>query len=489
MAYKIMQKDEDGVLREVVIRGESVRGSDFDPADIDLKEFDDESRSFTAIGSAGNPDRVEDIVDQKGWVLDNFLKNPVGMWAHDYSQLPIFRVTDLEIKPRAKKMLFRANFDDFEFANTVFNSYKKGFMKGFSVGFLPLVYEQRSKEEMTDEEKQRAGWWGGMHFQKQELLEISSAPIPMHPEALADFKSMGISTELGYGDTALTPGRSVMSDGSIWIPIDDVNAFTDMASVGLGSGIKAVSGKPVAGADDVIISPVVGYIFPRGMTDDEMVEWLVDQAVSEEKACALVTTDLDKYLELKISDEGTFELSAGEEVVTEPDEPDVDDDIGKTVVDKEGDKFVIIPEEVKIEDGELLIKTSIGDLTVGSKVLKEAGLEIREDELVDVRNRDSLDIAVNSLLALLKDVKLEDNDDVVQEPEPDQDDQQGVEGEEDFALLLTVAEELQTEVREQVNIDPEMFKSVFNEVLKEEVGGLIKSSLARSLKHVTGDLD
>jgi hypothetical protein len=68
MAYKIMQKDKDGVLREVVIRGEAVRGADFNPADIELKQFDDETRSFTAVGSTGNPDRVEDIINQNGWV-------------------------------------------------------------------------------------------------------------------------------------------------------------------------------------------------------------------------------------------------------------------------------------------------------------------------------------------------------------------------------------------------------------------------------------
>jgi hypothetical protein len=118
--------------------------------------------------------------------------------------------------------------------------------------------------------------------------------------------------------------------------------------------------------------------------------------------------------------------------------------------------------------------------------LIEAGLEIREGELVDIRNRDSLDIAVNSLTALLKDVKIED---VIQEPEPELTTQQDDEGEENFALLLTVAEELQTEIREAIRIDPEMFRGVVNEVLKESLGGLVKSSLTESLKIATGDID
>jgi hypothetical protein len=279
-----------------------------------------------------------------------------------------------------------------------------------------------------------------------------------------------------------------MNDGSTWVPIDDVNLFTDLASVTLDNGVKAVSGKPVAGADDVIISPVVGYIFPSNLDNDDMVEWLVDQAVSEEKACALVTDDLDRYLELMISDEGDFKLLDSEEIeeiVEEVEEEAVvDDDIGKTELDKPGDKFVIIPEGAVIEEDGLHINTSIGSFTLGLDILKEAGLEIREDELVDVRNRDSLDNAVNTLTALLKDVKIEE-----EEPESELDAQQPDEmGEEDFALMLTLAEELKDEI-DVKDIDAEMFRSVLTEVLQDNIGGLVKSSLTESLKVAVGDFE
>ena len=487
MAYKIMQKDEDGVLREVVIRGEAVRGSDFNPGDMELKQFDDETRSFTAVGSTGNPDRVEDIIDQNGWVLDNFEKNPVGMWAHNYSMLPIFMISDVEIKPRAKKLLFRANFDDYEFADNVYNSYKKKFMRAFSVGFLPLKYSERDRDEMSDEERQRAGWWGGMYFEKQELLEISAVPIPMHPEALADIKSMGLPTEFGYGEgfLNLTTGRSILSDGRIWIPIDDVNAFTDMSSsISLEGGIKVVSGKPVGGRDSVIIDAVVGYIFPKGMNDKQMIEWLVNNAISEERATALVSIDLGKYLELKIEDDGKFGLYSIDGSETTDSSVVDDNDIVNNDLDKKEDGSDILPEGVSIEGNGLLVVTNLGSFTIGSDILEKAGLAIREGELVDVRNRDSLDNAVNTLLALLGDVKIEN------EPEPAPVEEQKTEDDEgDFALLLTVAEELQAEGRELIDVDPEILKSVVNEVLREGIGGLVKSSLTESLKHVTGNVE
>jgi hypothetical protein len=338
---------------------------------------------------------------------------------------------------------------------------------------------------MDEEAKQRAGWWGGMHFKRQELLEMSAAPIPMHPDALAGMKSMGISTEFNFSeDIRLTPGRSTMSDGSTWIPIDDVNSFVDIATIKLEDGVVAVSGKPTGKVDSLVIDGVVGYMFPKAMSDEDIVKWLVGNAVSEEKAIALVTIDLDKYLELKIDDGGAFELLSGEEVVEDDPEVDAPDDIVKTEVDKLGEEFVIIPEGVEIEDDGLLIITSVGSLTIGPEILEKAGLVIREDELVDIRNRDSLDIAVNSLTALLKDVVVDDG-----QPVPEPIAQQDEEGEEEFALLLTVAEELQTDVREAIRIDPEIFKNAMNEVLKDEIGGLVKSSLTKTLKHVSGNID
>ena len=51
MAYKIMQKDENGVLREVVIRGETVRGSDFDSSDIDYIYYEKDGSKWINLNS------------------------------------------------------------------------------------------------------------------------------------------------------------------------------------------------------------------------------------------------------------------------------------------------------------------------------------------------------------------------------------------------------------------------------------------------------
>ena len=56
-----------------------------------LGNFDDENRTFTAIASSALVDRMGDSIDQSGWLLDNFIKNPVIPWAHRYWDPPVAR--------------------------------------------------------------------------------------------------------------------------------------------------------------------------------------------------------------------------------------------------------------------------------------------------------------------------------------------------------------------------------------------------------------
>ena len=136
-----------------------------------IKEVNNEDRSFWAVASTESPDRYGDVVRQDGWVVDNFMKNPVILWAHDYRRPPVGRVE--EVKVENGQLLFKAKFLpeglDPE-ADKIFEMYKSGFLKAFSVGFMPLEYE--------------ANEHGGTTFKKQELLEISAVPVPANPEAL-----------------------------------------------------------------------------------------------------------------------------------------------------------------------------------------------------------------------------------------------------------------------------------------------------------------
>lgn len=137
----------------------------------ELKSIDVERRTITAVASTEVPDRYGDVVLQNGWVLDNFLKNPVIPWGHDYKQPPIAKAIDIRVE--GNKLVFTAQFPEKGInptADMVFDMYRTGFLKAFSVGFIPIEYEQNE--------------YGGYTYKKQELLEISAVTVPANQEAL-----------------------------------------------------------------------------------------------------------------------------------------------------------------------------------------------------------------------------------------------------------------------------------------------------------------
>ena len=139
--------------------------------DITKLSFDDEERTITAVASTEIVDRYGDIVVQDGWELENFKKNPVLVWNHDYSRPPLAEIKDIRIEDG--KLVFSAKFPEkgvYDLADTVYELYKRGILKAFSVGFIPKEYEPNDN--------------GGYTYKKQELIEISAVTIPANPEAL-----------------------------------------------------------------------------------------------------------------------------------------------------------------------------------------------------------------------------------------------------------------------------------------------------------------
>lgn len=139
----------------------------------ELKGIDEDKLLITGIvGSDGSTDRHGDRVNPKGWVLDNFLKNPVIMLNHEYHQLPIGKATNVSM--RNGKLVFDVQFSKtLEVAKQAFNLVKEGIMKAWSVGFIPLEWGKTGDEYTIN---------------KQELLELSLVSIPANPNALLSYK-------------------------------------------------------------------------------------------------------------------------------------------------------------------------------------------------------------------------------------------------------------------------------------------------------------
>jgi HK97 family phage prohead protease len=142
-----------------------------------------EMRLRVTITTRGQ-DRHGDILEPGGAQVASFLKNPVVLWAHEHRSLPIGRVTSLGREGEALKA--EVVFAETPFSREVYGLYASGFLKAWSVGFLPLEWEVLEDE---------AGRFKGYHVRSWELVELSAVPVPANPEALTEALVKGLVGE------------------------------------------------------------------------------------------------------------------------------------------------------------------------------------------------------------------------------------------------------------------------------------------------------
>jgi len=203
-------------------------------AKVEKGTFNDDERSFTAWASQPILDRDNEIIAWDAWDLENWRKNPVLLWAHDYKKFPLGSAQwaeetreGLKFKPQFSKVT--------QDARIVYNLYKEGTLRAFSVGFDPkkwivprvedglwAEYEKVSSQEIQTGyiADKGAGWteerarrlsirgrlelinfesaWGIKSSLKPdrvytlcELLEISCVPVGSCPTALVDAYEAG----------------------------------------------------------------------------------------------------------------------------------------------------------------------------------------------------------------------------------------------------------------------------------------------------------
>lgn len=147
----------------------------------------DTERALDWVVSTEDVDRDRDILRVAGWDLKAFKKNPVVLWAHNYSAPPIGKAVDIQVDRDKLQLRMRKQFAPKEispFADMIFQLAKEKYLRTASVGFIAKDWE-----ENTDQEADRFGRRGFV-VKKQELLESSVVPVPSNPMALSGAKSV-----------------------------------------------------------------------------------------------------------------------------------------------------------------------------------------------------------------------------------------------------------------------------------------------------------
>jgi HK97 family phage prohead protease len=146
-----------------------------------IKAVEGDARALDFIISTASVDRYGDTIALDGWKLANFRKNPVVLWMHDNSMLPVGKASNVRIEDGALKS--RVEFTpagQVKYNDIVFEMLKSGFLSATSVGFIPLKYN------FVDDPTRRFG----MDFLEQELLEFSIVTVPANAEALIEGRSL-----------------------------------------------------------------------------------------------------------------------------------------------------------------------------------------------------------------------------------------------------------------------------------------------------------
>lgn len=136
--------------------------------------------TFECIISTADIDRQGESIQQDGWDLSFYLQNPIVLWAHDYSALPIgvcesVSVVDGKLVAKGRFAPESAN----PFAQQVRRLYDAGIVRATSVGF---IVKKATGNIITE----------------AQLLEFSFVPVPANPYALSlsKAKELGIDREM-----------------------------------------------------------------------------------------------------------------------------------------------------------------------------------------------------------------------------------------------------------------------------------------------------
>ena len=149
-----------------------------------IKEIDDEQFIIRGVFSTDDEDRHGEVIDQKGWDIKEYMTNPVVLFAHDQWTPAVAQMIELGIDAKGRLAgAMKFAVEEFELAKTLFNLYKGGYMRAFSVGFM-----NTKEERITDDNDDET-----ILLKENKLYELSCVNVPANAMALAGAKGINVN--------------------------------------------------------------------------------------------------------------------------------------------------------------------------------------------------------------------------------------------------------------------------------------------------------
>ncbi len=279
--------------------------------------IDRDARTVINYISTDAIDRDNEVIEHRGVVLDDYVKNPIVPWAHDYRGLPIGK--NLWIKPDKKGLVAKTYFLKHDFAEDVFDLYTEDIkgtgpaLNAWSVGFIPLKWKDAKPDEKVAENERPQTV--RRTYKKWMLLEYSAVPVPSNPEALTLMVEKGLIkneklkkdiedyiVEIENESAKEVILKPEETDDFIRIPVRDCKV-TATITISAGQGITALyCGK---------IKKIRTYIFskkaPYSWTMKRALAWVKEHGKRVDdtmELCAKENVDLEGVQDLlKLDDE------------------------------------------------------------------------------------------------------------------------------------------------------------------------------------------
>lgn len=129
------------------------------------------------VVSNSGVDRHGESINVDGIDLSQIKRNPVVLWAHDYSSLPIGKITKIWKTGGNLMARFKLATNLYDFADTVYKMIKEGVISAVSIGGIVRQWNP-----------------DGMSIDKLEMVELSVVPVGAHRDALVSSKSFSRDT-------------------------------------------------------------------------------------------------------------------------------------------------------------------------------------------------------------------------------------------------------------------------------------------------------
>lgn len=128
---------------------------------------------FTATVTTSAVDRHGETIDTSGISTDAYMQNPVVLYGHDYSALPIGKTISLKSFKNKMTATFQLATKEYPFADTVAQLIKGGYLNAVSIGGVVREWNDT---------------YTGIN--KMEMVEFSIVPVPANGEALITARSL-----------------------------------------------------------------------------------------------------------------------------------------------------------------------------------------------------------------------------------------------------------------------------------------------------------